>query len=112
MDLCCTASNFTLGCSVESSFHTCWWFETHMPVHGEANTHTHTDPVNMPNTFMCQCASKSKTRFHLESLCCKHPPGVPPLLETSLSDSSASALHITGKNYKQLLKGPADVGCK
>lgn len=27
-DLCCTASNFTLGHSTESRFRTCRWFET------------------------------------------------------------------------------------
>lgn len=56
MNLCCiwVASNFTLGCSVESGFHTCWCFETHTPVNDEANTHVH---LAVPVVY--SCASKN-----------------------------------------------------
>lgn len=48
--LCCTASNFTLGRSVESRFHTCRWFEKrslctatceHTYTHPRLHTWTH-----------------------------------------------------------------------
>lgn len=58
MDLCWAASNFTLGCSAESSFHTCWWFETHTPVHEDANTHVH-----LSIRVVYSCASTIRPNF-------------------------------------------------
>lgn len=47
--LCCTASNFTPGRSVESRFHTCRWFEKRGP---RAATCSHTYTLTYIQTYI------------------------------------------------------------